>query len=243
MCVGNEELVHPVVFFGGCGLLAPATAFLRAVFAQWLALDVAQVRQSHHHVGGCDQVFGAQVKRAVLNQAAARAQLGLAEFVFNDRELVANDGGNPLGPPQDVQQIVDLGHNFFVLDDDLVLLQTGQALQTHLQNFLRLGFRQAVEAVGAHAELFFQAIRAVIVGVDHAAVGACAGQHFAHQLAVPGLEHQLGLGHWRGGCVADDRNELVNIGQSHRQAFQHMTAFARFTQREHGAPRHHFAPV
>jgi hypothetical protein len=41
-----------------------------------------------------------------------------------------------LGLGQDVEQVVDLGHHLLVLGDDLVLLQAGQALQAHLQDFL-----------------------------------------------------------------------------------------------------------
>ena len=59
-----------------------------------LALDVAAVAHGHHHVGGGDQVFGAQVKRAVLHQAAAHAQLGLAKFKFDGGQFFADDGGD-----------------------------------------------------------------------------------------------------------------------------------------------------
>jgi hypothetical protein len=41
--VGDEELVDPVVFLGCCRLLAASAAFLGAVLAQRLALDVAAV--------------------------------------------------------------------------------------------------------------------------------------------------------------------------------------------------------
>jgi hypothetical protein len=44
------------------------------------------------------------------------------------------------GLAKNVQQVVDDGHDFFVLGHDLVLLQARQALQAHLQDFLRLGF-------------------------------------------------------------------------------------------------------
>jgi hypothetical protein len=53
-------------------------------------------------------------------------------------ELVADDGRDAFGPGQDVQQVFDLRHHVLVFGDDLVLLQTGQALQTHLQDLLGL---------------------------------------------------------------------------------------------------------
>ena len=179
----------------------------------------------------------------MLDLAAAHAELALAELVTDGAEFVADDGGDPLGLGQDVEQVLDLGHDLLVFSNDLVLLQAGQALQAHLQDFLGLRVAQAVQAVPAHAVVAFQAVRAVVVGVDHAAIGAGAGQHLAHQLAVPGAVHQLDLGHRGRGGVADDGDEVVNIGQRNRQAFQHVAAFARLAQVEHGAPRDHFAAV
>ena len=55
--------------------------------------------------------------------------------------------------------------------------------------------------------------------------------------------HQLGLGHWRRGRIADDGDEVVNIGQRNCQAFQYVAALARLAQIEHGAPSHHLAAV
>ena len=243
MGVADEELFNPIVFFGGGGLLAATAAFLGAVFAQRLALDVAAVAECDHHVGGRDQVFGGQILGVVLDVAAASTQLALAELLANGCEFLGNDGRDAFWAGQDVEQVVNFSHDFFVLVDDLVLLQAGQALQAHLQNFVGLGVAQAVEAIGAHAVLLFQTVGAVVVGVDDATIGFGAGQHGAHQLAVPGLAHQFNFGHRWCGRIADDGNEFVNIGQSHCQAFEHMAAFPCFSQIEHGATRHHFATV
>ena len=81
---------------------------------------------------------------------------------------------------------------------------------------MRLRVAQAVQAVCAHAVFFFQTVRAVIVCIDHAAVGLGTGQHGAHQLAVPGLAHQLGFGHRWCGRIADDGDEFIDIGQRDR---------------------------
>ena len=64
------------------------------------------------------------------------------------RQFVADDDGDALRLGQDVEQVVDLGHHVLVLGDDLVLLQAGQALQAHLQDFLGLRVGQLVQAVG-----------------------------------------------------------------------------------------------
>ena len=241
--VGNKELVNPVVFLGGGSLFAAAAAFLRPVFRQRLAFDVASVRERDHHVGGCNQVFRAEIKGTVFNLAAPRAELGLAKFLLDDGELFGNDDRDPLRARQDVEQVINFGHDFLVFRNDLVLLQTGQALQAHLQNFLSLGFRQAVQAVASHAQGFLKSIGSVIVGVDHRAIGPGAGKHFPHQAAVPWAQHQLGFRYRRGRRIADDGNEVVNVGQGDGQAFQYMAAFASLAQREYGAACHHFAAM
>ena len=179
----------------------------------------------------------------MFDQAAARAQLGLAEFLFDGSELFANDGGDALWAGQDVQQVFDFGHHLFVFSDDLVLLQARQALQAHLQDFLRLRVGQAVQAVAAHAQGLVQSIGAEVVGIDRTAVHTAAGQHFAHQFAVPAAGHQRGLGHWRSGGITDDGDEFVDIGQRDRQTFEHMAALARFAQIEDGAAGDDFAAV
>ena len=241
--VGDEQLVDPIVFLGGRGLLAATPALLGAVLGQRLALDVPAVAQGHHHVGRGDQVFGAEVEGAVFNQAAARAELGLPELLPDMAELVDDDGRDALRLGQNVEQVFDLGHHLLVFGNDLVLLQAGQALQPHLEDFLRLGIRESVQPVAAHAEGFRQAVGPVVVGVDHATVGACPRKHRAYQRAVPGPVHQLGLGDRRRGRVADDRNEVVDVCQCHGKPLENMAAFAGLAQREHGAPRHDLAPV
>ena len=215
MRVGDEELVDPVVFFGGGGLLAAPAALLRTVFVQRLSLDVARVAERNHHVGGGDEVFGRQVLRVVLDAGAARAILVLAEFVFECGQLVGNDDGYALGLGQDVEQVFDLGHDFFVLGHDLVLLQPGEALQAHLQNLLRLRVREAVQPVFLQTVGAIQTLWAIVVGADGCAVCARASEHLAHQLAVPAAGHQFGFGNRRRGRFANDADELVDIGQRH----------------------------
>ena len=243
MCVGDEQLVNPVVLFGRRGLFAAPAALLRAVFGQRLALDIAGVAERDHHVGGCDQVFGGQVLRAVFDQAAARAEFAVAKLRLDGVQLATNDGGDALWRGEDGQQVFDDRHHLFVFRNDLVLLQAGEALQAHLQNLLRLGVGQAVEAVLAHAELALQPFGAVIVGLDGAAIGAGAGQHLAHQRTVPAAGHQRAFGDRWGWGIADDGDEFVNVRQRHCQAFEDVAAVARLAQLKHGAARDYFAAV
>ena len=126
--IGYKQLVNPVVFFGGSGLLAAPPALLCAVFTQRLAFDIAAVTHGDHHVGGRDQIFGGQVKRAVLHQAAPGAEFALAKFLFYMDQFFADDGRDTLRFCQNVQQVFNLGHHFLVFGNDLVLLKAGQAL-------------------------------------------------------------------------------------------------------------------
>ena len=243
MGVGNEELVNPIVFFGGCRLFATPASFLSTVFAQRLALDVTAVTECDDHVGRCDQILRAQVERTVFHKAASGTELSLAKLLFDRCQFIANDGGDALGLAQNIEQVFDLAHHLFVFSNDLVLLQARQALQAHLQNLVRLRVTQTVQAIAAHADRFVQPVGAVIISIDHATVGTRTSQHFAHQLAVPRLGHQLGLGDRRCGRIADDADELVNICQRHRQALEHMTAFARLAQGKDGTARNDLAPM
>ena len=96
------------------------------------------MRQCHDHICWRDQVFSAQVKRAVFNQAAAGAKLGLAELLTNGCQFFTDDDGHTFWTRQNVEQIINLNHDLFVLGHNFVLLQSCQALQSHLQNFLGL---------------------------------------------------------------------------------------------------------
>ena len=106
----------------------------------------------------------------MLDLAAASTNLGLAKLLAHGAQLVANDGRDACRLGQDVEQVFDFGHDLFVLGHDLVLFQSGQALQTHLQNLLRLGLRQTVQAVLAQTVFTLQTFGAVVVGVHHRAV-------------------------------------------------------------------------
>ena len=123
--IGNKELIYPIVFFSCSSLLSAATSFLCPIFGQGLAFNIACVRECDDHVGWRDQVFCAQVKRTMLNMAAAGAQLGLPKLLFDRRQLFANDGGDARGRGQDIQQVFNDRHDFFVFRDDFVLLKAG----------------------------------------------------------------------------------------------------------------------
>ena len=69
-----------------------------------------------------------------------------AECVADVFELAANDAEQPLGPRENVAEIADLNQQLLELGDDLVLLEPGEPIQPHLEDGLRLDFRQPVTA-------------------------------------------------------------------------------------------------
>ncbi len=198
------------------------------------------MRHRDDHVLRRDQILGVQLGRVQLDLRAAR----IAELGLHRGQFLADHRRDPLGAREDVQQVGDLCHHFAVLADDLVLLEAGQALQTHLQDFLGLRVGQAVQPVGLHAERRVQAFRAVR--------GAAAGrrvlalgtrEHLAHERRIPRLRHQLRLRDRRRRRGLDDRDELVDVRERHRETFEHVAAFAGLAQFVDRAARQHFASM
>jgi len=216
---------------------------LRAVFGNRLRLHVAGVRQGHDHVLRRDQVFRFQVGGVEFDLRAAHVLVAGAVFVLCHVHFIGNDDGDALRLGQDVEQVGDVRHDFLVLVDDLVLLQARQALQTHLQDLLRLVVRQLVQAVGLHAVVLRQVFRTVGVHAARRRAVARAGQHFAHDGRIPWTGHQLDLGDRRRRRCLDDGDEVIDVGQGDCQAFEHVAPFARLAQFEHGTARDHFAAV
>ncbi len=150
-------------------------------------------------------------------------------------QLVANDLGDARRRGEDIEQIGNLRHDLLVFADDLVRLQIGQALQLHFQNALRLDFGQVI-AVGMQTEFGADVHRTRKLGID-------ARQHFLDHRRFPRAIQQARLGDHRGFRRLDQFDDLVDVGQRHRQTFQDMAAFARLAQIEHGAAGDDFAPV
>ncbi|MNY04315.1 hypothetical protein D3C86_1369840 [compost metagenome] len=213
--VGHEQRVDPVVFLGGRSQLAAPATLLRAVLGDRLTLHIAAVRERDDHVLRRNQILGVEFGRVQFDGGAAL----VAEFGADGAKFVGDDGRNAFRTRQDVQQVCDHRHHFAVFLDDLVLLQAGEALQAHLQDFLRLAVGEAIQAIRLHAEHGGQAIRA-IRGTAAGSVAFGTRKHVAHEGRVPRLGHQLLLGDRRRRRGLDDRDELVDVRQRHRQAFQ-----------------------
>ncbi len=234
MGIGDEQIVDEIVFLGRGGLLAATAAFLRFIFVETLRLHVAAMRQRDHYVFRRNQVFHAHVLGVRDDLAAAL----VAELRFHRNQFVVDDLRHALRLGKDVEQVGNLVHHFAVFADDLVLLQTGQALQAQFQNrlCLRIG-----EMIAARLALSYQAeLRCQTFGTRRIADTA---QHVFDQRRTPRPRHQFALRVC--GCRRsfDQGDDLIHIRQRHRQAFQNMAALACLAQFEEIAARDHFAAM
>src|SRR5690606_352999 len=81
-------------------------------------------------------------------------------LLLDGDELVGNDGRDTLGASQNIQQIRNRFHDVAVFFGNFLLLKPRQALQAHVQNFLRLGIAEAIHAIGLQAIFFWKAFGA-----------------------------------------------------------------------------------
>ena len=221
-----------VVLGGGCGPAAPA-APLRAVVGERLRLDVAAVREGDHHVLRRDQVFEGNI----LGDGDDLAAAAIAELFLDVLQLAFDDCGDAHRLVEDVEQVGDGYHDLAVLVADLVLFQAGEALQPKLENGLRLLLGEPI-ALGLEAELRAQPLRPVLLMPTRN-----TREHLLHKIGIPASCEQLALRIRRRGRFLDQFDHVVHVGKSDRQAFQDVAALARLLQLEHGAARHHLAPV
>jgi hypothetical protein len=82
--VGDEQVIDEIVVLHRRRLLAAAAAALGAVVGERLTLEVAAVRQGHHHVLRRDQVLDAEFLRVHDDFGATL----VAELVADGRQLV-----------------------------------------------------------------------------------------------------------------------------------------------------------
>ena len=63
MGIGHEQVFNEIVVLNCCRLFATTTPALCAIVGKRLALDVTGVRQRHHHILWCNQIFNTQILR------------------------------------------------------------------------------------------------------------------------------------------------------------------------------------
>ena len=162
---------------------------------------------------------------------AARIAIGLACF----HQLGAHHLGQAFGAREDVAQLGDARQQLLVLGDDLVLLQPGEAVQAHVEDGLRLDLGEPV-ADGVQPELVGQRLR---TRRDRA--GAC--QQLGHDPGRPGARQQADARLGRRGGRLDQGDDLVDVGEGDREAFEDVGAVARLRQVENRAPGDDLATV
>ena len=112
------------------------------------------MRQGHDNIFLVNQVFDIDISAVGGDFGTTR----IAKLFFNQLQLFANNFHQTIGAAQDVQQLGDLIQQLFVLVEQFFMLQTGQFLQTQIQNRLSLLFGQIVLAI-THAKLWLQPFR------------------------------------------------------------------------------------
>ena len=181
-------------------VVALTAAALAAVLGERLTLDVAFARKRHNH-----RFFRHEIKRievGVTRRIDFRAAI-IAELVLQFSQLVVHDFHDALGTGEDVEQIGDLcvGLTIFVID--LVLFETGELLQSHLQNLVGLNGTEVIQTVGLQAVTGVNILRTIVLRIESSV------QKTRYQIRLPAARHELLAGNRRIGSVADDAQELI----------------------------------
>src|SRR5919108_250414 len=131
---GDEEVFDDVLFFRlhARDALAPAT--LAAVGLDVRALDVARARDGDDHLLVGQEVLDRQLRRLGEDLGAPR----VAVFLLDGAQLVLDDPHQLDVGREDALELLDELQDLFVLFDDLLSLERGQATQLHVEDGLGL---------------------------------------------------------------------------------------------------------
>ena len=162
---------------------------------------------------------------------APRIAVGLAHL----EQLGAHHLRQSLRARQDVGEIADALEQLAVLGDDLVLLQPGEAVQAHVEDRLRLYLGEVV-AAGLEPEFGRERLRA-----RGDSTGAL--QQLGHGARAPRACQQGSARLGRGRRGLDERDDLVDVGERDREAFENVGALARLGEIENRAARDDLAPM
>ena len=219
MRIGDEDAGDEILFPRRHAGAALAAAALRPIGGQRHALDVALVAHSDDHVLALDQVLVLDLGVHLEDLGAARG----AELRLDGVELVLDDGDDAGARAQDGEIVGDLAAELRQLIADLVAAERGQALEPEVEDGAGLILGQAIRP-----------FRRDLV----ARVGDKLDQG-DHVLCRPILGHQsLARRSWVG-RLADQRNDLVDIGDGDGEADEDMGAIARLAQQELGTAADH----
>src|SRR5262249_32549406 len=229
--VDDPDLRDEVFFLDRGGHAALAAAALCAVDADRLALRVAGVRQRDDDVLGLDQVEHIEGFLAALDYRAACG----AEFLLPLGQLFAADLEQLVRVFEDLDQPGDIDEQLLVLVGQLLLFQPGQAVQAHLEDFLRLRLGQLVPGA-AQARVGGQPFRARDVRAGRV-------EQRAHGTRLPAPRQHALLGNLRALRRLDQIDHRVDVRKRDGQPFEDVGAAARLAQLEDRAPRDDLAAM
>ena len=166
---GSEKVLDEIAFLLLGGALARlhadhalAAAPLRAKRAHGRALNKAAVRDADDATLIDDEVFDVDLRFVRNNFRQARRTVFVADFA----QFFFDDGEDALLFGKNVEQIIDGLDELLVFVDDFLALESGQLIQTQVQDFVRLLFAECIAAIGEarrianeDAELFDLAFR------------------------------------------------------------------------------------
>ena len=204
----HKQVLHVILVFELAGRLATATTLLRPVGINGLHLGVTTVGQGHYHGFFGDQVFHAQVETG--GDDFGTALVGI--FLTDRLQFITDHFHQTFGVTQNLQQFGNLLQQFLVIVDQFFPFQTGQLLQTQIQNRLGLFRAQVIKAI-TQTELLIEAIRASRVFTTGAL------QHLQYIAGSPAFAQKFFLGFRAAGGRLDQRNHRIDIAQRHRQTF------------------------
>ena len=144
---GGKDILREVLLAGAHGRNAAAAAALCAVDRGRLTLDVAELSEGVRAVLLLDEVLDVDFVRDVFDLRVALVAVLLLDLL----KLLLDDGEDVRVARQDLLEALDAAFEVLVLLVDLLLLQTGQAAKTHINDGLRLRL----------VEVEFEVLRAV----------------------------------------------------------------------------------
>ena len=198
---------------------ALAAAPLRAVRRERHALDVAEMRDGHHHVLAVDEIFFLHLAFLIEDDGAPRC----SKLLAHGSKLVLHDALNARARAQDVEIVGDLLGKLVELGLDLVAAKRGQALQAQVEDRFRLLGRELVSAARRYL------VPRIVDQRDHrlnvTRLPVTRHQRFARRVGIGGSANEL--------------DHLVDIADGDGEPDQHMGAIARLAEQILGAPGDH----
>ena len=207
---GHEHALHEILFASGHADLAFAAAPLRAVDTHRAALDIAGMGDRHHHVLFGDEVLHLKVAGRAEDLGAA----GIGVAVPQRYCLLTDDVQHQFRIRKNRLELGDLLHDVRVFPLDLLLLHSGEPLQSQLEDFPGLCLAQRVLGHEHGA-----GVRRGVGGLDLPDHRIQIGQRDAEPLQDVGAG--LGPGQIIAGTPLDDRDAMIEKVVEYLRQIEH----------------------